>query len=138
MCKTLADLSESSAANSLKIVRTQGLPEAFSTILRETGSALSCNHTATATNRTDERHQCYIALCISRCSSKTKLDALGESIHSEVCLKFTRTDGLVDGLWALKKHPESFVQICAAVALSSLCQVQTEIDFPELYSFEGF
>jgi hypothetical protein len=123
VCKTLADLSASSAVNSLKIIRTNGLPEAFSAILRETGSALGYNNSISARNRTDERHQTYIALCISRCSSKTRVNVLGDGIHTEVCLKLARTEGLVDGLWALKKHPEAFVQICSAVALSSLCQV---------------
>jgi hypothetical protein len=128
VCKTLADLSESSPENALKIARTQGLSKAFSSILGESGSALSCN-TSNHSSRTDERHQCYIALCISRCASKKKLDFLGDGLHSEVCIKFSRTDGLVGGLWALKKHPESFVQICSSVALSCLCQV-TAITFP--------
>lgn len=102
VCKTMADLC-AIGDNALKMACCPGLPRALADILSSTP--------VSAGGRTDERHQAWAALCVTRCVCKCS---------AQTCTQWALTPGLVDGLSTLRKSSDKFLQITSLVALRML------------------
>jgi hypothetical protein len=73
ICKTMADLC-ATTDNAIKMACCPGVPQAIADILSST----------TPNSKTDERHQVYAALCVTRCVSKCS---------PQICTQWALTPG---------------------------------------------